>query len=254
MPIVTLTTDLGTKDFYAGVLKGQILASNPDASIIDITHDIPAYNIIQGAYTIRNAFPTFPEGTIHVISVDSSEKEDGRLLLVKRKGQFFIMPDNGLISLIFDHSPGDVYQLEKNRDGVDPFNRVVSDTIKAISSGRVPAEIGRETTNYQQRTILHPVLTGSVIRGTIIHIDNFDNAMVNVSKELFNGAAENGSFEIIFNRNIVSQIHAHYSDVLEGEMLCRFNGSELLEIAINKGKAASLLGLQVGGAVIIDFG
>lgn len=254
MPIVTLTTDLGTKDFYAGVLKGYIKALSPQVHIIDLSHRISPFNILEGAYTIRNAYPNFPEGSIHVISVDSSDRQDGRILLVSRKGQYFIMPDNGLIALVFDHSPGTVYQLDKAQGKGDPFNETVALAVQVLAGEGDLNSIGKETTQFQQRTSLQPVVSGTVIRGTIIHVDGFDNAVVNISRQLFDEVIGDKPFEIIFNRNFISEIVKHYADVPEGEKLCRFNTAGMLEIAMNKGKAASLLGLQNGGSVIIDFG
>jgi hypothetical protein len=254
MCIVTLTTDFGSTDFYAGVLKGTILASSPQARIVDLSHQISPYNILEAAYTVKNAYLEFPDGTIHVIAVDASVCEKTRILLVLRKSQFFIMPDNGLVSLIFDHSPGRVFQLSKNNAEGAPFNHTVAQTIARLVSGEDPQSFAQETSQFDSRTSLQPVVTGSVIRGTIIHIDSFENAVVNISRSLFDSTVGDNAFEILFNRNGVSVLSKSYSDVPEGEKLCRFNESGMLEISINKGKAAGLLGLRVGGAVIIDFG
>lgn len=254
MSIVTLTTDFGTKDFYTGVLKGAILAQNPQVNIVDLSHQISPFNILEGAYMVRNAFSEFPEGTIHVIAVDASISESTRILLAVRKSQFFIMPDNGLLALIFDHSPGRVYQLEKNQGQGDVLIKTVAHAIARLLEGEDPVYFGKETSQYESRTSIQPVVTGTVIRGTIIHVDSFDNAVVNISRELFESTVGEGDFEILFNRNSVSNLSQSYSDVPEGEKLCRFNESDMLEISIHKGKAAGLLGLRVGGAVIIDFG
>ncbi len=254
MTIVTLTSDLGCTDYYAGAVKGSILNESPDVQIVDITHEVPSHDIVQGAFILKNAYQHFPIGTIHLISVHNNYNYQNSYVIFENDGYFFVGPNNGLFSLIFDKLPTDVYEIGKEEKGALPVTKIFRKAVRQIVAGDTLNEIGDPVKNLVLRMNLQPVVTRSNIRGSVIHIDKFDNLILNITKEIFEKACNNREFALYFKRfDPITKICDHYFDVPVGETLCLFNSSGHLEISINMGKAASLLGVKVDETVQIDF-
>lgn len=253
MNIVTLTTDFGWRDYYVGVIKGSILSHGIPVVLADITHHIDNYNIVQAAYILKNAYTSFPKGTIHLISVNNFYKKQPRFLAVKHNGHIFIGPDNGVFSLLFPEGIKQVYEL--NHNGlVFGVKEIFSHAVGHILQGKEFSEIGVPAKDVLQRISLQAITGKDQIRGTVIHIDNYKNVILNIDKELFERIGQKRDFELYFKRyDPITKISKSYADVPVGEVLCLFNSAGLLEIAINMDKAATLLGLEVDEAIQIDF-
>ncbi|MFT5165049.1 MAG: S-adenosylmethionine hydrolase [Saprospiraceae bacterium] len=252
MPLVTFTSDLGLADYYVAVVKGTLLSHNPALNIIDISHNVKSFDIVQGAYILKNAYNSFPKGTIHLVSINDHYKKDRCFLAARYDGHYFIGPDNGIFSLIFEQSPDVIYELEGD-PGVlaqDIFARAV----KHISGSMPFNEIGILVDEIDERITFQPITNPELIKGTVVYSDNYENIIVNISKELFDKTGKKRKYNIYFKRfEPITKISFSYADVPIGETLCLFNSAGLLEIAINKGKAASLLGLNVEDGVHIEF-
>jgi hypothetical protein len=257
MAIITLTTDLGTKDFYLAALKGRILTLMPSATLIDITHDIPSFNIPFAAFSLRNSFPFFPENTVHLIGIDSVFDENTKFLALKHRGHYFVGADNGVFSLIFDEEPEEVVEINILQDLKFlnyPLVDILAKAVVSLAKGGNLSSIGLPSGDIKKRTLLQPVVDNNTIRGSVIYIDGFANVITNISKELFTKVQQNRGFVLHFKRNeTISHLSWHYNEVEEGEKLCLFGISNHLEIAINKGKAAGLLGLQLGDIIRVEF-
>ena len=254
MTIVTLTTDFGLKGYYLAALKGAILSENPELQIIDISHDVKPYDIVQGAYILKNAYHHFPDGTIHLVGIDNLSSPLS-LIALKLDGHYFIGPDNGIFSLMFDQEPMEAFQLEMEKGNHFPFNKTVSQAISHISSSKPLVEIGLPAKETERRIALQPVISTSQIRGSVIYIDHYENVIVNIKKELFEKVRNKRCFKLFFKRHdpIVTMSRSYHATSI-GETLCLFNDADYLTIAINMGKAASLLGLKMDDMVQIDFG
>lgn len=258
MPIITLTTDLGIKDFYLAAVKGSILSSLPDATIIDITHQISSYNIAHAAFILGNAYYYFPDKTVHIVSVDNSYEPNPSFIAVKANNHYFICPDNGLLSLFLKTE-----QIEKivkinlqiQNDHIHfPIQDILVKSAVHLAKGNDMELIGRVVSILNYRTILQPITEVNLIRGSIIYVDSFSNAITNINQTIFDSVGKGRNFTILFKRNeTVDSISTSYSDVPEGEKLCLFGITGYLEVAINKGKASSLLGLNLGETIIIQF-
>ncbi len=253
MPIVTLTTDFGTQDFYAGALKGALLRRNPDIQLVDISHDIEPFDIVQGAFVLRNVWSEFPEGTIHLIGVHCVYSLGFRFVAARYKGHFFLAPDNGLLTLLFDDlEPADLRNLPTDASEHFVVKKVFADAVAHLVGGASFETLGEFAAPLLQRISIQPVITPGRIRGTVIHVDNFDNAIVNIQRELFEKAANGRSFSLFFKRNDpITKLSDNYCDVPIGEQLCLFNSAGFLEIAVNMGRAATLLGLKVEDVIEI---
>lgn len=257
MPVVTLTTDFGPRDYYAGMLKGTMLSLCPGLTVVDISHFIQPFNITEAAFVLKNAFPSFPEGTVHVVSVNDQDDRKVKYIAAEYRKHFFIGFDNGIFSMIFDRQPDALVEIARNEHNGSvasfPWKEVFAKTACILARDKKISEAGKPLREMKVKTGLTPVVQESLIRGSIIYVDSFDNLVVNISKDLFGSVRRQRNYSISFRREKITTISQSYHDVPEGEMLCLFNSAGYLEIAINSGKASRLLGLNVGDTVLIDF-
>lgn len=255
MNIVTLTTDFGWRDYYVGVIKGSILSHGIPVLFADITHEIEHYNIVHASYILKNTYSSFPTGTIHLISVHNFYKKQPRFLAIKHNGHYFIGPDNGIFSLMFDDELTQVYELDaSNNQSVLGVKDVFAKAVGHLINGLEFHEIGTKVGDVLQRLSLRPITGKDHIRGAVIHIDHYKNVVLNIDRELFDRIGQKRDFELYFKRyDPITVISQNYADVPVGDVLCLFNTAGLLEISINLDKAASLLGLEVDEAIQIDF-
>lgn len=254
MHIVTLTSDLGTTDFYVGAVKGAILTAAPQVQIIDISHNIPSHDIVQGAFMLKNTFPNFPAGSLHFISINNNYNHHRTYVLFSKDGHYFCGPNNGLFSLMFDRMPEEVFEINAPPGGTLVIRQIFAKVARQLAKGDTLNEIGDPVQNLVVRMALHPVVTKTNIRGSVIHVDKYDNVILNITRELFERAAKGREFALFFKRfDPITTISESYHDVPVGEVLCKFNAANHLELAINMGKASSLLGLKVEETIQIDF-
>ncbi len=168
MPIITLTTDFGLKDYYVGLLKGALLSQNPSLPLVDISHNINVYDIVQGAFILKNCFAEFPVGTIHIISISNYRNDPPCFLAVRYAGHYFIGPDNGVFSLLFDNKiTRDIYELEYVKNNAFPLKDVFANAVGHLISGKPFNEIGIPIDFIEERITFQPVINNSEIRKTL---------------------------------------------------------------------------------------
>lgn len=251
MPIITLTSDFGWRDHYLAALKGKLLSNLPNATIVDISHEVMAQNVMDAAYIFKNAYPHFPEQSIHIIAVDLASSNQIRLFYCHHENMHFIFPDNGIVSLIFESLPKNIVEID-----LIGFPLFISyKEIFAYLCSKIAnheAVEGKLVTSIKTYTTQRPIIYPDMIKGSVIYIDQFDNAITNISKNEFDAIRKDRSYEIQFGKNIL-QLSDTYANVPEGEKLCLFNSIGLLEIAINKGNASSLLNLKGNSTIQIFF-
>lgn len=274
MAIITFTSDYGLIDHRVPSVKGKILSLNEAIQIVDISHNIQAYNLLQTAYIIRNSYSFFPKGTVHIISVDSFFNKDRKCVLYKTDGHYFIAADNGLLSLIFyDIKPEAIFEITLNNRFDDEVHFTSTDIFAPVAvhlhNGGLPEVIGRKFKTPKQLSFPRAVYNESerMIIGEIMYIDNFGNAVSNIHKKFFeknNIVLEN--FLIKFRNLALSKIYNQYTDFVgdwqkeheyHGKSVAIFNDAGLLELTIYKGNsnngAKTLLGLHVGENIYIEF-
>ena len=256
MPIITLTTDWGLKDFHVASLKGALLSVSPTAQIIDITHIVEGLNIAQGAFIFKNSYTSFPPGTIHFVGIGSFAEKNNELLLIKYQGNYFIGINDGFFSIVFDETPVDMVVLPPsgNAFAAYDFGAIVK-AVEQVIAGTNIYELGSRPSAFVEKTIFRPVIEEDVIRGTVVYIDDFGNAITNISRQLFDEQRKDRKFEINARRQqyTVSSLNTRYDDNEQGTIIALFNTIGLLEIAINHGNASRLLGLKQNDTVRIDF-
>ena len=257
MGIITLTTDLGHKDFYQAALKGSLYSQFPAVKLVDVSHDIPPFDIQYAAFVLKNAYPYFPAKTVHLIGIDSVFSEETRYLAVRYKGHYFVGADNGIFSLIFDGPPDEAVEINIIQDLKYlhfPLTDIFAKAASTLAKGGKLADVGDPVDQIVDRTLVQPVVEESSLRGSVVFVDSFGNVISNISKELFNKVQRSRNFTLYFRRNeTIDQMSWHYNDVPEGEKLCLFGISDHLEIAINKGNASGLLGLNKGDIIRLEF-
>jgi S-adenosylmethionine hydrolase len=258
MAIITLTSDWGLKDHYAGAVKGAILRMLPEAQIVDISHQIPVFDLNQAAFIVRNFYRNFPEGTIHILAVNTEAAIETPHTLVFHHGHYFISADSGIFSLLFDDKPTKIIELDIIQDSdyfTFPSRDVFVKVACHIASGKPIEELGHPKDKLLQRMAFQPVIQGDMIKGKVIYIDNYENAFVNITESLFRSIVKNRKFAITFRSASysISEISKSYKDVSQGVMLALFSTSGYLEIAIREGKASSLLGLKMDQLVTVEI-
>lgn len=256
MTIVTLTTDWKSNDYYVGAIKGKILSQCSDIQVVDISHQVPSFNITQAAFVVRNCFYNFPKGSIHIIGVNTEGGEDFPFLLIEYQKHFFIGTDNGMFGLMFNEEPERIIRLKSPAE-VKSFTSfsVFADTACRIAKGEKPEALGKNIKDYQKRIPIRAAIDKSVITGTVIYIDSFRNAITNITRDLFDRVGKERPFEIYVQSNHykITRINTYYHETAAGEILALFNSVGLLEIAINSGNAADLLNLTTNSTIRVKF-
>ena len=248
MPLITLTSDIGRQDFLTGAVKGQLLQVNSSFNIVDISHELSPFNYPQAAYVCRNAIKNFPAGTFHIVLVNLFDKRPDHLLLIQHSDQYIGCADNGLITMILEEVPEKIIALPlkaSEKKNTLYCASVFANAFQQILDGKKMEEVGDSSVSIETKNPLRPLLGPKYIEGQIIFIDNFENVIINITKEEFEEQRRGRSFKIVFKRDeIIEKISETYADVHESEKLALFNSANYLEIAVNKGNAAGLFGLE----------
>ncbi len=258
MHIITLTSDWNEYDYYVASLKGKLLSNCPEAHVVDISHQIAPFNTAQAAFVVRNSYPNFPDHTIHIIAVSTEPEKDGQLLAAKKSDQYFLCADNGMLGLLGDPQPEIVVSLNKPQDK-SPASfismSIFAEVACSLAHGTPLEELGTPTDQYNKQTPLRPIIEDHTITGSVIHIDSYQNAITNISKELFERVGKGREFVIFVQSKhyLINQINETYNETQPGELMSIFNAVNLLEIAIRNGNAAGLLKLNTSSTIRVEF-
>lgn len=258
MPIITLTSDLGYQDHYLAMVKAKILSQKPDAQIIDINHSIHKFNIAEAAFVLKTMLGEFPKDTIHIVGVGTQSIDDIAHLGIRYRDQYILTADTGLLSLIADQHPDLVVELQMNIDTdirLFPMRDLYAPAAVHLSNGGTLEVIGRRVETFKERVLLKPTTGSDYIKGAVIYVDGYGNAISNIDTKLIKEVGKGREFLIGFVQKgyEMTDIKLRYTDVAMGERLALINSSGHLEIAINQGHAADLLGLHAGESVIMTF-
>lgn len=255
MPIITLTTDFGLKDYYVSAVKGKIMSLAPTVQIIDITHQIPAYDILAASLNLKNAYKNFPKGTIHIADVGSASANTIRYLIALHQEQFFIAADNNLLPLVLDGIPEKIYEIDTGgKTFTFPARDVFAHAACFIANGG--AIDGFKTLNspVNSKSMLHASGIGDMIKGNVVYIDGYGNGITNIHKELFLSVGKNRPFVINFPPDrVIKKISNNYSDEPGGELMALFNAENYLEIAQSHGSPETKYGLIDNLQITIQF-
>ncbi len=273
--IITLTTDFGEKDHFAGAVKGAIYSELDSIKIVDISHSISPFHITEAAYIIQNAYKNFPPGSIHIIGIDSELNPENKHIAVLLDGHYFICANNGIISMLTSEiNPDKIVEInvhdkiESNFPVLDVFVKVACH----IARGGTLEVIGKSISNIKQIIGIKPVINSesNQIIGTVIYIDNYGNVVCNITKTLFEKIGKGRSFTINARTSNFKEVHNRYSDAInfetpkdirdeDGKKMALWNSSGYLEVAIYKsnpstvGSASTLFGLKYRDTISVNF-
>jgi len=263
-PIITLTTDFGTNDHFVGAMKGVILDIVPDAQIIDICHSVQAFDVLDGALTISQAYSYFPNRTVHLVVVDPGVGTGRRPILASCDKYHFVAPDNGVLSLVYAreermhvrHITSEHYFLQPVSNTFharDIFSPVAAYLAKEVDS----LKFGDEVEDYVRFNAPKPIAVDqNKLRGVILKVDRFGNLITNITPQdapmLFGDTAK--KFKILVGSREITEMHDAYAEGAPGEVFCVLGSMGFLEIAANRGAAAQLTGAGKGTDVNIILG
>jgi S-adenosyl-L-methionine hydrolase (adenosine-forming) len=259
-PIITLLTDFGTRDAYVASMKGVILGINPNAHLIDITHDVEPQNIVEGAFLLGEAFSSFPKGTIHVAVVDPGVGGPRRPVLIVTAGYFFIGPDNGLFAfalareevrkiVLLDRAGFFRTPVSATFHGRDLFAPVAAH----LSLAGRPVRFGRSVETMEPLCLPEPLEKRRRLTGQIIHEDRFGNLVSNIGAGRLARFTEGRPFVIRAKKRAIRSLSRTYGDVDRGSALAVAGSSGLIELSVREGRAGKVLGLRRGDPVIIEI-
>jgi len=262
MSVITLLTDFGTDDEYVGLMKGVILSINPAAVIVDITHQIDRQDIVQAAFAIHSAYRYFPAGTVHMVVVDPGVGTGRDLLALQMGKQFFIAPDNGVLTLLFNEE--DFTSLIRITNS-DFFLAAVSNTFHGrdiiapvgahITKGLELKQLGAETAMRDVVCLdnLHArILVNGELVGEIVAIDRFGNLISNIHCKRLDGVCQTGQekkIQIKIGSHVITGLSETYGNVRSKTPLALIGSRGYLEIAVNKGNAGLFLNARKGDKV-----
>ena len=275
MAIITLTTDFGEKDHFAGAVKGTIYSEMENVRIVDISHSISPFHITEASYIIKNAYKCFPKGTIHIIGIDSELTPENKHLAVLLDGHYFICANNGILSLIASEiKPEKIVEInihntiETNFPVMDVFVRVACH----LARGGTLEVIGKSIESIKYMKEVEPYLNAekNQIIGHVIYIDNYGNVVTNINRKLFENTGKGRNYNVLARNVKFTEIHETYSDAInfkiekdkreeDGKKLAIFNSADYIELAIYKsnpstvGSASSLFGLELRDTITVKF-
>jgi len=284
MGLITITSDWGANDHYVATVKAKIYGYLPEAKIVDVTHNVPVFDIAKAAYFIRNVYPYSPDGTVHIIGVDTISDKNRAHLIVCYHNQFFVGSDNGIFSLLFAKNelsselPSEVYEITEMQDHDSftfPSRDLFAKVAARLASGTPPEKLGTPTQIFNSVTPRLPFVreekdseTKQILYkefiGDVTYIDGYSNVNTNIHQLKFDELKSQFShFEIFYGtgrmgigeekKDPIRKISTAYSDVAIADVLALFAGNGYLQIAMNKSKAASLLGIKKDTQIIVRF-
>ena len=230
----------------------------PSAQIIDLAHQIPSFDILESAYVVKNSFHAFPPGSVHLIVVDPEYGETPTGVVMQYEGHLFVAPDNGILSLIANGAPRECFLIENTALFDIKYPRsfraagILAPVAAFLASGGELEEIGNSC-SIRELLWGEPTTTSSALRGKIIYIDKFGNAVTNITKKEFLRTKSDRGFELYIRNIRLKRIVTTYSDVGKADVLAIFGEGDYLEIAMREASAAELLGLKVNDMVTIEF-
>jgi hypothetical protein len=257
-PIIALLTDFGTRDHYAGTMKAVILGICPEATLVDITHDIPAHDLLTAALELAASYKYFPSGTVFLVVVDPGVGSARRGIALDTGDYRFVAPDNGVLTAVLKETPARrAVELTERRyaratvsrtfEGRDRFAPAAGWLAKGIE---LPA-LGRSAGAIHQIAIPEPQVSGDMLTGEVLRVDRFGNLVTNIDRRLFDKFAHADGIEISAATHTIARVVATYAEAGANEVCALFGSTDHLEIAVNAGNASDVLHLTRGAPVTI---
>jgi S-adenosylmethionine hydrolase len=255
-PVIALLSDFGTRDHYAGTMKGVILNICPDATLVDITHDVPPHDVLDGSLQLAGAARYFPAGTIFLAVVDPGVGSARRGIAAEAGDYRFVAPDNGVLtSVLREWAPKKIVELTDRRYARPTVSRTFEGRDRFapaaawLAKGTQLTALGRPAPDYHRLDIPTAVVDESSVSGVVLRVDRFGNVVTNIDRKTFESVAKSGSMEVTAGTQAIGRLVATYADIQPGEICALFGSTDHLELAANSESAADRLQLARGIAV-----
>ncbi len=263
-PIITLLTDFGVQDHFVGVMKGVILSIQPEAEIVDISHNAPPHDIFQAAFLLKNYYSYFPSEAIHLIVVDPGVGTQRRPIVTSSEKGIFVAPDNGVLSYLYaEGNVGDVREITadhyflKPRSGTFDGRDVFAPVAAWLAKGVGLSSFGEPISDYKKFEIPQPSLIQSgAWKCKIIHVDRFGNLISNLGREQFKemlDASEQRRFAFRVGDHTISKISQTFADGEKDEVIAVFGSSGGLEFCVNQGSASAITDVRAGRDFLVKI-
>ena len=253
MGLITLLTDFGYRDHYVAALKARLLQLAPALPVVDISHGIEPFNIAHAVHVLQSVFRDFPMGTVHVIGVaDHGTGPEPGWQAALFEGHYFVAGDNGILALLCDGAPEQLVALPA-AGGASPTRDVLLPTAVALAQGEPLTSLGPVVQDFHRLNNRQLRLQDHRITGHVAHVDHYGNLITNISRTAVEAVGHGRSFAVHFGRDVVREIHSHFSAVTPGEAVVVFNSQDYLCLGVCQGNASELLGLHFDSQVDVRF-
>ncbi len=256
MALITLTTDWHMSDFFRGAVIGRIQTLCPGAMVVDLAAGLNPFDVKEAAFVMKHSFRHYPKGTMHLCGVQSEVR--AKPLLVIDEEQYFLLPDNGMVGMIFPEGPEKVFRLTTvQENSTFPLLEQMVPAACELLNGKSPGEIGLPENKMKKFKPLTPTVEEDRITGLVIHIDSYQNLVTNITRELFEQVGKGRNFEIYPGRAgemyRITRISEHYLEMADTDMFALFNSLGLLEIGMVHAQAAKLMNVLPEDPIQITF-
>jgi S-adenosylmethionine hydrolase len=254
MALITFTSDFGDSDYYTPAVKAKMLSINPQLVIVDITHKVANYDVAHAAFILKSVYNEFPKGTVHLVAMNATSNLSDGYIGIKLDDHVFIGPNNGILSLLSDHDPGIIVKFADIhvQRSTFPAKDILAPVAAKVASGAAIHDFGGPLTGIKKMMPRSFKATKKQITGHVIRVDHYGNLITNITEDVFK-TLNPGKFTIEFSRESLGRLNHTYDQVEPGDCFAFFNSLGLLEIGINHGHGADLLGLRYDSPVFIHF-
>jgi len=256
--VVTFTSDLGKRDYYLAAVKSVFLNGEKSSEFIEISNEVSPFNVFEGAFNLRNAYHFFPEQTIHIFSIFSVSDSVSKHVLAMYKNHYFIGPNNGFLSLVLTEKPTWVKKIigyEGEQNLLFPSRNIYANLAKKMIDGENIDTFLTVEEDFVELSVINPRVNEHEINGIVIYADSFGNIHSNIHKTLFEDVAKGRNFELRLRgtKEKITKIHPHYRKVNSTELMCFFNSTGYLEIAVRGDKVNKLFAIRLNDPIRIEF-
>ena len=260
-PVIALLTDFGTRDHYVGAMRGVVLGICPDATIVDITHDVPAHDVLTAGLELSASYRYFPTGTIFLVVVDPGVGSARRGLAADIGDYRFVAPDNGVLTAVFrEDPPKQVVEMTERRYARPTVSRTFEGRDRFapgaawLAKGIELTALGRPVTRYHMLDIPVVEVEGGRIAGEVLRVDRFGNLVSNIDRDTFDRFTTGGSIRIDVAQQEIGRLVETYTDIRDDEVCALFGSTDYLEFAANSTSAAERLAVARGAPVVVSRG
>ena len=257
-PVVALLSDFGFRDHYVGAMKGVVLNICPEATLVDISHEIPAHDVLTAALELAAAYRYFPTGSVFLVVVDPGVGSERRGVAADAGDYRFVAPDNGVLTAVLgEQPPRRVVELTERRYARPTVSRTFEGRDRFapaaawIAKGVQLSALGRPLRDYRLLDIPAPDMADDRVVGQVLRIDRFGNVVSNIDRKAFESVAQRGSIQIEVGPHVIGRLVETYTEIGEDEVCALFGGTEHLEFAASSSSAVDRLGVERGAAVVV---